>query len=192
MEENRYTLTLGDVPAEIISIQQVSVPFGPNQSRIEAGYLLQDRTTLLESEKDENGFYIGGTGTGDMYLKTARRYEPVRNDSGKVTAFRRMSRYLIYFTGEEQEAIFQYGLNTKENLIHDLDVVAQAVKQPEIRAAFSGARDKLEPIPPEECRRLMADIRAAYKGRHEQSIRQRQQAAGKSRRRDIRPREMER
>ena len=60
----------------------------------------------------------------------------------------------------------------------------QAVKQPEIRAAFSGARNKLESIPPEDCRRLMADIRAAYKGRHEQSIRQRQQSAGKSKRRD--------
>ena len=184
MDDGRYAMTLDEVPSEIIAIRQTGVPCGLIQPRMEAGYLLTDGTALLESEKDENGFYIGGTGTGDMYLKNPRRYEPVRNDSGKVTAFRRMSRYLIYFTGEEQEAIFQYGLNTKENLIHDLDVVAQAVKQPEIRAAFSGARDKLEHIPPEDCRRLMADIRAAYKGRHEQSIRQRQQAAGKSKRRD--------
>lgn len=110
---------------------------------------------------------------------------PVRNDSGKVTAFRLMSSYLTRFNRQELEAIFQYGLNTKENLLHDLEAVVQAVKQPEIRAAFSSARDKLEPIPPEDCRRLMADIRAAYKGRHEQSIRQRQQAAGKPRKRDM-------
>ena len=109
----------------------------------------------------------------------------MRNDSGKVTAFRLMSIYLPRFNSQELEAIFQYGLNTKENLLHDLETVVQAVKQPEIRAAFSGARDKLEPIPPEDCRRLMADIRAAYKGRHEQSIRQRQQAAAKTRKNHI-------
>lgn len=185
MEDNRYIVTLEDVPAEIVGIQQVGVPSGLNQSRIEEGYLLQDGTTLLESEKDENGFYIGGTGMGRMYLKTPQRYEPVWNDSGKVTAFRHMSRYLIYFTGKEQEAIFQYGLNTKENLIRDLEVVVQAVKQPAIRVVFSGALDRLKPIPPEDCRRLMADIRAAYKGRHEQSIRQRQRAAAKTRKNDM-------
>ena len=185
MDDGRYALALDEVPAEIIAIRQTGVPCGLIQPRMEAGYLLTDGTTLLESEKDENGFYIGGAGMDGMYLRTPQRYEPVRDDNGKVTAFRHMSRYLIYFTGKEQEAIFQYGLNTKENLIYDLDAVIRAVKQPEIRAAFSGARDKLQPIPPEECRRLMADIRAAYKGRHEQSIRQRQQAAGKSRRRDM-------
>lgn len=185
MDDSRYAMTLDEVSGEIIAIQQRGVPCGLTQSRIEEGYLLQDGTVLLESEKDENGFYIGGTGIGGMYLKTPQRYEPVWSDSGKVTAFRHMSRYLIYFTGNEQEAIFQYSLNTKENLLHDLEAVVRAVKQPEIRAAFSGARDKLEPIPPEECCRLMADIRAAYKGRHEQSIRQRQRAAGKSRRTDM-------
>lgn len=185
MEDNRYTLTLEDVPAEIIGIQQVGVPYDPNQSHTEAGYILKDGTILLEGEKDTEGFYVGGMFMDGRYLKTIHLYEPVRNSRGKVTAFRRMSRYLIYFTGEEQEAIFQYGLNTKENLIHDLDVVAQAVKQPEIRAAFSGARDKLKSIPPEDCRRLMADIRAAYKGRHEQSIRQRQRAATRAKKHDV-------
>ena len=185
MEDNRYTLTLEDVPAEIIGIQQVGVPYGPNQSHTEAGYILKDGTILLEGEKDTEGFYVGGMFMDGRYLKTIHLYEPVWNSRGKVTAFRHMSPHLTYFTGAEQEVIFQYGLNTKENLIHDLEAVVRAVKQPEIRAAFSGARDKLEPIPPEECRRLMADIRAAYKGRHEQSIRQRQRAAGKSKRRDM-------
>ena len=41
MEDNRYTLTLEDVPAEIIGIQQVGVPYGPNQSHTEAGYILK-------------------------------------------------------------------------------------------------------------------------------------------------------
>ena len=184
MDDGRYAMTLDEVSAEIIAIRQKGVPCGLIQPRMEAGYLLADGTALLESEKDENGFYIGGAGMDGMYLRTPQRYEPVRDDSGKVTAFRLMSSYLTRFSGQELEAIFQYGLNTKENLLHDLEAVVQAVKQPEIRAAFSGARNKLEPIPPEECRRLMADIRAAYKGRHEQSIRQRQQTAGKSKRRD--------
>ena len=185
MDDSRYAMTLDEVSGEIIAIQQRGVPCGLTQSRIEEGYLLQDGTTLLESEKDENGFYIGGAGMDGMYPRTPQRYEPVRNDSGKITAFRLMSSYLARFNSQELEAIFQYGLNTKENLLHDLETVVQAVKQPEIRAAFSGARDKLEPIPPEDCRRLMADIRAAYKGRHEQSIRQRQRAADKSRRTDM-------
>lgn len=184
MDDGRYAMTLDEVSAEIIAIRQKGVPCGLIQPRMEAGYLLADGTALLESEKDENGFYIGGAGMDGMYLRTPQRYEPVRDDSGKITAFRRMSSYLTQFNSQELEAIFQYGLNTKENLLHDLEAVVQAVKQPEIRAAFSGARNKLEPIPPEECRRLMADIRAAYKGRHEQSIRQRQRAAGKSKRRD--------
>ena len=185
MDDGRYAMTLGEVSAEIIAIRQKGVPCGLIQPRMEAGYLLMDGTALLESEKDENGFYIGGAGMDGMYLRTPQRYEPVRDDSGKVTAFRLMSIYLTRFSGQELEAIFQYGLNTKENLLHDLEAVVQAVKQPEIRAAFSGARDKLESIPPEDCCRLMADIRAVYKGRHEQSIRQRQQAAEKSRRTDI-------
>lgn len=183
MDDGRYAMTLDEVSAEIIAIRQKGVPCGLIQPCMEAGYLLADGTVLLESEKDENGFYIGGAGMDGMYLRTPQRYEPVRDDSGKVTAFRLMSSYLTRFSGQELEAIFQYGLNTKENLLHDLEAVVRAVKQPEIRAVFSGARDKLEPIPPEECRRLMADIRAAYKGRHEQSIRQR--AAAKSRRTDM-------
>ena len=83
MDDGRYTLTLDEVPAEIIAIRQIGVPCGLIQPRMEAGYLLTDGTTLLESEKDENGFYIGGAGMDGMYLRTPQRYEPVRNDSGK-------------------------------------------------------------------------------------------------------------
>lgn len=112
MDDSRYAMTLDEVSGEIIAIQQRGVPCGLTQSRIEEGYLLQDGTTLLESEKDENGFYIGGAGMDGMYLRTPQRYEPVRNDSGKITAFRLMSSYLARFNSQELEAIFQYGLNT--------------------------------------------------------------------------------
>ena len=147
MDDGRYTMTLDEVPAEIIAIRQIGVPCGLIQPRMEAGYLLTDGTALLESEKDENGFYIGGAGMDGMYLRTPQRYEPVRDDSGKVTAFRLMSSYLTRFSGQELEAIFQYGLNTKENLLHDLEAVVQAVKQPEIRAAFPAHEISWSPSP---------------------------------------------
>ena len=105
MDDSRYAMTLDEVSGEIIAIQQRGVPCGLTQSRIEEGYLLQDGTTLLESEKDENGFYIGGAGMDGMYLRTPQRYEPVRNDSGKITAFRLMSSYLARFNSQELEAM---------------------------------------------------------------------------------------
>ena len=106
MDDSRYAMTLDEVSGEIIAIQQRGVPCGLTQSRIEEGYLLQDGTTLLESEKDENGFYIGGAGMDGMYLRTPQRYEPVRNDSGKITAFRLMSSYLARFNSQEHEGEF--------------------------------------------------------------------------------------
>lgn len=101
MDDGRYAMTLDEVSAEIIAIRQTGVPCGLIQPRMEAGYLLTDGTALLESEKDENGFYIGGAGMDGMYLRTPQRYEPVRNDSGKVTAFRLMSSYLTRFNRQE-------------------------------------------------------------------------------------------
>ena len=59
MDDGRYTMTLDEVSAEIIAIRQKGIPCGLIQPRMEAGYLLADGTALLESEKDENGFYIG-------------------------------------------------------------------------------------------------------------------------------------
>ena len=45
-----------------------------------SGYLLSNGTVLLESEKDENGFYVGGDYVNGEYLKSQERYEPVRNE----------------------------------------------------------------------------------------------------------------
>ena len=70
MDDGRYAMTLDEVSAEIIAIRQTGVPCGLIQPRMEAGYLLTDGTALLESEKDENGFYIGGAGMDGMYLRT--------------------------------------------------------------------------------------------------------------------------
>lgn len=179
MENERYAVTLADVPAEIVGIRQAGVPYGYGQRRTEPGFLLADGTALLESEKDENGFYLGGAGMDGMYLKTGQRYEPVRDEDGRITAFRRMSEHLPQFASEEQKLIFQYAMNTKEHLLADLEAPMRVLKDDRLRALFSGTRDKLAQIPADACTRLMADIRAAYKGRSEQSIRERQKAAHK-------------
>lgn len=180
MEHGRYDMTLEDVPGVILSIRQTGVHAGLTATHTEPGFLLSDGTAILESEKDENGFYVGGTGMDGMYLKTGRLYEPVRDEDGAVTGFRPMSRFLGAFTGEEQKIIYQYAMNTKENLLADLDQVVRVVKQPQLRALFASTRDKLAQVPDPECPQLMSDIRAAYKGRHLQELRERQQNAQKS------------
>ena len=147
---------------------------------MESGFVLADGTALLESEKDESGFYVGGAGMDGMFLRTNERYEPVRDENGAVTAFRRMSEYLPRFSAEEQALIFQYGMNTRDNLVADLTAALPALaRSPQVRGLFASTAEKLKLIPAEDCQRLMADIRAAYKGRSEQSIRERQHAARK-------------
>ena len=181
MAEGRYDITLDDVSAEIVGIRQVGVPMGLINQHTEPGYMLENGTALLESEKDEAGFYIGGAGMDGMFLRTVERYEPVRDEDGAVTAFRRMSDYLTHFTAEEQQTIFQYAMNTPEHLIEDLTAaLPQLKKAPQVYDLFDSTAKKLRQIPPDKCRRLMADIRAAYKGRSEQVIQERQQAAEKS------------
>lgn len=183
MEQDRYAITLGEVPGEIVEIKQTGVPVGLVDRHTEPGFLLADGTALLESEKDEAGFYIGGAGIDGMYLATPDRYEPVRNDDGSITAFRHMNSHAVRFTAEEQALIFQYGMNTRDHLVEDLTAALPALKRsPQVYALFSSTAEKLRQIPEDECRRLMADIRAAYKGREEQSIRDRQKAAQKKKR----------
>lgn len=181
MADGRYDITLDDVPAQIVEIAQVVVPIGYINRRTDPGYMLANGTALLESEKDEAGFYVGGAGMDGMYLRTPARYEPVRDEDGAVIAFRRMNEYLTGFTPEEQELIYEYGMNTPEHLVEDLTAALPHLKKaPQVYDLFDSTAKKLRQIPPDKCRRLIADIRAAYKGRQEQSIRERQRAAEKS------------
>lgn len=181
MVDGPYDMTLEDVKPWVSRVASEGVPCGLISKHVEPGFLLVDGTVLLESEKDENGFYIGGAGMDGMYLKTGTLYEPVRDDNGKITSFRRMAGCLGWFSGEEQQTIFQYAMNTPEHLIEDLTAALPALKKsPQVHDLFLSTAEKLKQVPPGECQRLMADIRAAYKGRNEQSIRERQQAAEKS------------
>ena len=181
MEQGRYDITLGEIPAEIVGVNQVGVPMGLTERHTAPGFVLADGAVLLESERDEAGFYVGGAGTDGMYLRTPERYEPVRDEDGAVYAFRHMSRHLSHFTGEEQPTIFQYAMNTPEHLIEDLTAALPALKKsPQVYDLFFSTVEKLKQVPPDARQRLMADIRAAYKGRHEQTIQERQQAAARS------------
>lgn len=177
MGNDRYQMTLEEVPGIILGIQKDGALMGTSTNRIESGYLLSNETVLLESKKDENGFYVGGADMNGIYLSSQERYEPVRNEDGAITDFRQMSAYLHQFSGEEQKLIFQYALNTKSNLLEDLEQILKIVKNQQLRQLVSGTCEKLARIPDRECIRLMADIRAAYKERNLESIRQRQKAA---------------
>ena len=177
MGNDRYQMTLEEIPGIILDIRQKGALMGTSTNRIESGYLLSNGTALLENEKDENGFYVGGNYVNGEYLKSQERYEPVRNKDGAITGFRQMSAYLHQLSGEEQKLIFQYALNTKNNLLEDLEQILKIVKNQQLRQLVSGTCEKLAIIPDRECIRLMADIRAAYKERNLESIRQRQKAA---------------
>lgn len=177
MGNDRYQMTLEEIPGIILDIQQKGVLMGTSTNRIESGYLLSNGTALLENEKDENGFYVGGNYVNGEYLKSQERYEPVRNKDGAITGFRQMNAYLHQLSGEEQKLIFQYALNTKNNLLEDLEQILKIVKNQQLRQLVSSICEKLAIIPDRECIRLMADIRAAYKERNLESIRQRQKAA---------------
>ena len=147
----------------------------------EPGFMLSDGSAVLESEKDESGFYIGGAGMDGMFMQTPDRYEPVRDEDGSIYAFRHMSRWLTHFTAEEQELIYGHAMNTRDNLVQDLAAaLPQLKKAPQVYDLFAGTVKKLFQVTEQECPRLLADIRAAYKGRNEQSIRDRQKAAQKS------------
>ena len=181
MDQGRYSMTLDDIPPWISRVVRKGVPYGYASRTVKPGYLLTDGTALLESERDENGFYTGGAGMDGMYLRTGALYEPVLDEKGAVKAFRKMDRFLSLFTGEEQKLIFQYPLNTPEHLIEDLTAALPALgRDPRTHALFSETIKKFNQVPPGNCVRLMADIHAAYKGRAEQTIRERQNSAHKA------------
>ena len=133
MGNDRYQMTLEEVLGTILSVRQEGVLMGISTKCIVSGYLLSNGTVLLESEKDENGFYVGGNYVNGEYLKSQERYEPVRNEDGAITGFRQMSAYLHQFSGEEQKLIFQYALNTKSNLLEDLEQILKIVKNQQLR-----------------------------------------------------------
>lgn len=86
------TVSHRELMEPVVEIAGTGVPCGlPGQGqRIEPGFVLKNRSVLLESEKDEKGLYIGGAGMGGMYLRTPERYEPLLGTDGEILAFRRV------------------------------------------------------------------------------------------------------
>lgn len=70
-----------------LGIRQAGVPCGLLQPRTEPGYVLEDGTALLETERDAFGRYIGGAGMDGMYLQTGRLYTPLFDSDGRIRAF---------------------------------------------------------------------------------------------------------
>lgn len=90
MVEDLQTITCRELMSDVVQIQQIGVPCGLFEKRTEPGFVLKNGTVLLESEKDEQGHYIGGAGLDGMYLRTPERYEPIRGDHGEILSFRRV------------------------------------------------------------------------------------------------------
>ena len=67
MGNDRYQMTLEEIPGIILDIQQKGALMGTSTNSIESGYLLSNGTALLENEKDENGFYVGGNYVNGEY-----------------------------------------------------------------------------------------------------------------------------
>lgn len=90
MTDELVTFSMTELMADVVKIQQTGVPCGLSGQRIEPGFVLANGTVLLESEKDENGRYIGGAGMNGMYLRTNERYEPLIDEDGTLLSFRRV------------------------------------------------------------------------------------------------------
>ena len=54
------------------------------------GFVLADKTVLLEKERDAHGNYYAGMNLDGMMLKLPKMYAAVTDAKGKVTAFREM------------------------------------------------------------------------------------------------------
>ena len=96
------------------------------------------------------------------------------------------------FTGEEQKLIAQYALNTPQNLLSDLEAAMRVLKDSRLSALFASTRDKAAQVPPDACRRLMADLRFTYQSRHQQELRQRARSANRPKRKNKTRSDMER
>lgn len=64
---------------DTIGIKTNKVPYGWPESRRRdvPGYVLNNGLVMLESERDAEGRYKAGVGTGGMYLQTGKLFEPV-------------------------------------------------------------------------------------------------------------------
>lgn len=164
MSENRYTNTLSEMPAHIVSI----VESDKHTFHHSEGFLLENGCMLLHTQKYRSGFYAGGNyDTDGKFHSNADFYEPVYDDERNVIAFRLIDNAIRKFSLMEIVLISQFALNTKANLMDDLTQFRKS--EPlgeELDEIVRNTVLKLSSLSDDQCRQLMADVYWAFRERN--------------------------
>ena len=67
-----------------------AIPCGLVYKHEMEGFVLEDKTVLLQKERDAYGNYYGGVSLDGMMFKTPKMYGAVKDEHGAVTVFRQM------------------------------------------------------------------------------------------------------
>ena len=78
------------VGREIAITQSGGIPCGLVYKHEMEGFILSDKTVLLQKERDAHGNYYGGISLDGMMFKIPKMYTPVTDETGRITAFRQM------------------------------------------------------------------------------------------------------
>lgn len=78
------------VGKEIALTQSGGIPCGLVYKHEMEGFILADKTVLLQKERDAHGNYYGGISLDGMMFKIPKMYAPVTDETGRITAFRQM------------------------------------------------------------------------------------------------------
>lgn len=78
------------VGKEIAIAQAGGIPCGLVYKHEMEGFVLADKTVLLQKERDAHGNYYGGVSLDGMMFKIPKMYSPVTDETGRITAFKQM------------------------------------------------------------------------------------------------------
>lgn len=78
------------VGKEIALTQSGGIPCGLVYKHEMEGFILADKTVLLQKERDAHGNYYGGISLDGMMFKIPKMYAHVTDETGRITAFRQM------------------------------------------------------------------------------------------------------
>ena len=78
------------VGKEIAITQSGGIPCGLVYKHEMEGFILADKTVLLQKERDAHGNYYGGISLDGMMFKIPKMYAPVTDETGGIAAFRQM------------------------------------------------------------------------------------------------------
>lgn len=78
------------VGKEIAIAQSGGIPCGLVYKHEMEGFVLADKTVLLQKERDAHGNYYGGVSLDGMMFKIPKMYAPVAYETDRITAFKQM------------------------------------------------------------------------------------------------------